>query len=552
MLRTLHIRDFVIVDQATIEFEQGFTVFTGETGAGKSILIDALTLALGGRGDSQAIREGCARTEISASFTCIDTTRQWLLDNDLEPEDELVLRRLIDQQGRNRSYINGTPATLSQLREVGQLLVDIHGQHAHQSLLQSAKQILLLDTQGGHLALAKATEHAWQQYQQAKQALDTAQQQAQSLLQSQQQLEWQIEELSALALQAGDWEQLQQEHSRLSHAQTLLDSGTSALHALDGDDQSALRLLYRAKQEIAGQLKHDPQLQSIYDALDSAHITCAEAISDLNSYLSGTELDNARLAQLEERVTLIFNTARRFKLAPEELPALLEQLQQELALTQQASDIDQLQTQLDTSWQHYQDVAAQLTQARKKVSQKLSAQVTQAMQTLAMEGGCFDIQLHACAPGPNGLEQVEFLVAGHAGVQPRPLNKVASGGELARISLALSVIASQAARVPTLIFDEVDTGVGGAVAEVLGRLLLELGVRHQVLCVTHLPQVAACGQQQYKVAKHSQQGQTLSSIALLSELERTQEVARMLGGLEITATTQEHAREMLQRLAQHN
>lgn len=550
MLRTLHIRDFVIVDQATIEFESGFTVFTGETGAGKSILIDALSLALGGRGDSKAIREGCARTEISASFICIDSARQWLSDNDIEIEDDLVLRRLIDQQGRNRSYINGTPATLAQLRELGQLLLDIHGQHAHQSLMQNQKQTLLLDTQGGHLPLARQTEQAWYQHQHARKALESAKQQADSIQQQQQQLEWQVQELSALNLQEGEWELLQQEHTRLSHAQTLLDSGAIAVDALDGEEHSALRLLHKAKQEIAAQLKHDPQLSSIYEALESAHIAGSEALSDLNSYLSSTELDNARLTQLDERVGLIFNTARRFKLAPDELPALLQDLEQQLLLTQQASDLEHLQEQFDKTWQDYLGLAQSLSLARLAISQKLSTQVTQAMQTLAMEGGCFEIELHSCQAGPHGLEQVEFLVAGHQGSSPRALNKVASGGELARISLALSVIASQAAQVPTLIFDEVDTGVGGAVAEVVGRLLLELGKRHQVLCVTHLPQVAACAEQQFKVEKHSQAGQTLSSIVALNQDERTLEVARMLGGLEITATTREHAREMLLRQSQ--
>ncbi|MCX5589680.1 DNA repair protein RecN [Alcaligenes endophyticus] len=547
MLRTLHIRDFVIVDQATIEFESGFTVFTGETGAGKSILIDALSLALGGRGDSKAIREGCPRTEISASFECTESARAWLLANALDIDDDLVLRRVIDQQGRNRSYINGSPATLAQLRELGQLLLDIHGQHAHQSLMQGHKQTILLDTQGGHLSLARKTEQAWQQHQYARKALEQAQQQAETAQHQQQQLEWQIQELSSLNLQEGEWEQLQQEHTRLSHAQTLLDSGAIALDALDGEVHSALRLLHKAKQEIAAQLKHDPELQSIYEALESAHITSSEAVSDLNSYLSNTELDNTRLAQLDERVSLVFNAARRFKLAPEELPALLHDLEQQLLRTQQASDLEHLQRKFDTTWQNYLALAQSLSAARLTVSQKLSSQVTEAMQTLAMEGGSFAVQLHANPAGPQGLEHVEFLVAGHQGSSPRPLNKVASGGELARISLALSVIASQAAQVPTLIFDEVDTGVGGAVAEVVGRLLLELGKRHQVLCVTHLPQVAACGEHQFKVEKHSHQGQTLSSIAALNQTQRTQEIARMLGGLEITATTLEHASEMLQR-----
>lgn len=547
MLRTLHIRDFVIVDQATIDFEQGFTVFTGETGAGKSILIDALSLALGGRGDSKAIRDGCTRTEIAARFSSITTAHEWLQDNDILPDEEIVLRRVIDLQGRNKSYINGTAVTLAQLRDLGQLLVDIHGQHAHQSLLHTHKQTALLDTQGQHLHLAKLTEQAWQRYQLANKTYIAATEQAESLKLTQARLEEQIHDLSTLALQDGEWEMLQQDHTRLANAQALLDSGTVALAALDGDEHSALSLLHRATQELAGQLKHDSGLQSIYDALESAHISTAEAISDLNSYVSNTELDGERLAATEERLGIVFSAARRFKVAPEQLPELQRQLEAQLLSTQQASSLQQLEQETKQAWQHYQQQGQLLSQARQAIASKLSTQVTAAMQTLAMEGGRFEVCLHDTAAGPHGMEHVEFLVAGHQGVAPRALNKVASGGELARISLALSVIASQAARVPTLIFDEVDSGVGGAVAEVVGRLLLELGVKHQVLCVTHLPQVAACGQHQYKVEKTTLNGQTLSSIRALSDTERTEEIARMLGGLEITATTRKHAREMLQR-----
>ncbi|EJC62302.1 DNA repair protein RecN [Alcaligenes ammonioxydans] len=547
MLRTLHVRDFVIVDQATIDFDSGFTVFSGETGAGKSILIDALSLVLGARGDAKAIREGCTRTEVSAHFDCPPDIQGWLSERDFDVSDELILRRLIDQQGRNRSYINGGAATLTQLRELGELLVDIHGQHAHQSLMNPQSQYDLLDSQGGHLPLARQVAQAWQQLSQARKAVEQASQSAEQGKREQERLEWQINELSSLNLRPGEWDQLQQEHTRLSHAQALIDGSALALNALDGEETSVQQLLGKASHEMSALLRHDPGLQAIVDALESAQIAVTEAASDLNSYLSDMELDPERLAQAEERVSAIFSAARKLKVEPQDLPSLLETWQEQLAQLQQSFDLHALQARARQAEQHYQELGGKLSAARRKTSVQLSKQVSQAMQSMAMQGGRFEVALTACAPQVHGLEQVEFLVAGHEGVTPRPLAKVASGGELARISLALSVIASQAARVPTLIFDEVDTGVGGAVAEVVGRLLQELGARHQVLCVTHLPQVAACGNHHLKVEKTSEQGQTFSSIRPLSEQERVDEIARMLGGLEITQTTREHAREMLAR-----
>ncbi|AWG35193.1 DNA repair protein RecN [Alcaligenes aquatilis] len=547
MLRTLHVRDFVIVDQATIDFDTGFTVFSGETGAGKSILIDALSLVLGARGDAKAIREGCTRTEVSAHFDCEQDIQRWLSERDFDVSDELILRRLIDLQGRNRSYINGSAATLTQLRELGELLVDIHGQHAHQSLMNPQSQYDLLDSQGGHLPLARQVAQSWQQLSQARKAVKQASQSAEQGKREQERLEWQINELSSLNLRAGEWDQLQQEHTRLSHAQALIDGSALALTALDGEETSVQQLLGKASHEMSALLRHDPGLQAIVDALESAQIAVTEAASDLNSYLSDMELDPERLAQAEERVSAIFSAARKLKVEPEELPSLLDSWQEQLAQLQQSFDLEALQAKAQHAQKQYQELSGKLSAARRKTSVQLGKQVSQAMQSMAMQGGRFEVALTACEPQVHGVEHVEFLVAGHEGVTPRPLAKVASGGELARISLALSVIASQAARVPTLIFDEVDTGVGGAVAEVVGRLLQELGARHQVLCVTHLPQVAACGNHHLKVEKTTEQGQTFSSIRPLTQDERVDEIARMLGGLKITQTTREHAREMLAR-----
>lgn len=545
MLRSLHIRDFVIVDQAEIHFESGFTVFSGETGAGKSILIDALSLALGSRGDAASIRQGAERADISAVFDVPPELRQPLLDLEFDPDDALVLRRVIDNQGRSRAYVNGTPATLAQLRTLGESLIDIHGQHAHQSLIRPASQRDMLDAQGGHQALARDTLLAWQAWQQAEKTVQKARDNQEALQAERERLEWQIGELNRLNPRKGEWESLSSSQNRLAHAQALLEGATQALAALDSDEGSAQQYLGAALHQLQPLLRHDSNLQGICDALESARIAASEAVSDLNSYLDRLELDPDALAHAEQRMSALFEAARQFKVEPEELPQVVEDLQSQLAKTDSAGDLDALAQQVRMAQDHYQQLAGQLSAARKKAARKLAGQVTEAMQTLAMQGGRFDIALETTAASGHGNETVEFLVAGHAGVTPRPLAKVASGGELARLSLALSVIASQAARVPTLIFDEVDTGVGGAVAEVVGRLLRELGSRHQVLCVTHLPQVAACGDHHYEVSKALDQGTTLSSIQLLNAEGRIDEVARMLGGLKITDTTRKHAREML-------
>ena len=547
MLRSLHIRDFVIVDQADIPFSAGFTVFSGETGAGKSILIDALSLALGARGDASAIREGATRADISAVFEPPANARAWLEEHEFTHDDDLILRRVIDAQGRSRSFINGVPVNLGQLRELGEQLVDIHGQHAHQSLLKTGKQRELLDTQGGHLPLARQVQQAWQQWQQAEKNLAHAQSNAETLQAEREQLEWQISQLEELGLQDKEWETLNADHSRLAHAQALLDAATQALAALDGDDMqgSAAQALNSAAHAIQQQLRHDPQLQGVYDAIESARISATEAASDLNSYLSRLDLEPEKLAQAEQRLSVLYDAARKFKTEPDQLPALLQDLTQQLSNSQSATDTEALAKLRDDAAAHYHSLAERLSKARQKTSKKLSEQVSAAMQDLAMQGGTFVASLSACAPSAGGNETIEFLVSGHAGTSPKPLAKVASGGELARISLALSVIASQMARVPTLIFDEVDTGVGGAVAEVVGKLLRELGERHQVLCVTHLPQVAARGSHHYEVKKASTGAGTLSQIDALNSEQRVHEIARMLGGLKITDTTRQHAREML-------
>jgi DNA repair protein RecN (Recombination protein N) len=548
MLRTLHIRDFVIVDQADIQFEAGFTVFSGETGAGKSILIDALSLALGARADTAVVRNGCKRADISAVFDIPASLEPWLNDRELaQDDDRLILRRVVDSQGRSRAFINGLPVTLNQLRELAEGLVDIHGQHAHQSLLKPANQRDMLDSQGGHQNLASQVRHAWQAWQQAEKTLRAASLNASQLEQERERLAWQVAELDRLALADGEWEQISNDHSRLAHAQALQEGASQALAALDADEASAQQFLNQAGHCLKDLLRHDSQLQGVLDAIESARISVSEAASDLGSYLDRLDLDPQRLAQAEQRVSAIFDTARKFHTEPENLVELSRSLHEQLDATTAAHDMQALAEQAQAAREAYDQAAKALSAARKKAGKALARDVTRAMQTLAMKGGRFDVALTGCEPTAHGVESVEFVVSGHQGTPLRPLAKIASGGELARLSLALSVIASTAARVPTLIFDEVDTGVGGAVAEVVGHLLKELGGRHQVLCVTHLPQVAACGTHHYEVRKTTSGTGTLSAIQPLNHQGRVDELARMLGGLTITQTTRKHAREMLAR-----
>lgn len=546
MLRALLIRDFVIVTEAEIHFESGFTVFSGETGAGKSILIDALALTLGERADSSVLRSGAARAEISAVFDVPPELTQWLAEQDLGGEDELVLRRVVDAQGRSRGYINGSAVTITQLREVGEYLVDIHGQHAHQSLLRTESQRDMVDAHGGHQSLRQQVAQAWKAWRKVEKQLALSEQDASSLLAARERLEWQLAELDRLALGAHEWEEVSTEQTRLANAQALLDGAALALGRLDENEDSAHHQIVAALQKISQLLRHDPALQAVHESLESARISVSEAVSDLNAYLSRVELDPERLAIVDERMRNIFDLARKFKTEPEQLYSLHASLRSEQEALTASADIETLRATAATLKADYQTHAKALTTARRKAALDLGKQVSKAMQTLAMEGGQFSVALSEGPASAQGQDNIEFLVAGHAGTSPKPLAKVASGGELARISLALSVIASRAARVPTLIFDEVDSGIGGAVAEVVGNLLRELGLRHQVLCVTHLPQVAARGQHHFQVSKQQNKGITESSISHLDTQARIEEIARMLGGIKITPTTLKHAQELLE------
>lgn len=546
MLRALQIRDFVIVTEADIHFESGFTVFSGETGAGKSILIDALALALGERADSSVLRQGATRAEISAVFDVPQGLIQWLTEHDLSAADELVLRRVVDAQGRSRGYINGSAVTITQLREVGEHLVDIHGQHAHQSLLRAESQRDMVDAHGNHHAMRQQVTQAWRAWRKVERQLALTEQDASALNAARERVEWQLSELDRLALGTTEWDDVSAEQTRLANAQSLLDGAAQALGSLDENEDSAHHQIVASLQKISQLLRHDPSLQPVHESLESARISISEAVSDLNAYLSRVELDPERLAIVDERMRTIFDLARKFKTEPEQLYALHASLRAEQETLSASTDVEALRATAAVLKADYASGASALTTARSKAAIDLSKQVSKAMQTLAMEGGQFSITLSEGPASAQGQDLIEFLVAGHAGTAPKPLAKVASGGELARISLALSVIASRAARVPTLIFDEVDSGIGGAVAEVVGNLLRELGLRHQVLCVTHLPQVAARGQHHFQVSKQQVNGTTESTITKLDAPLRIEEVARMLGGIKITTTTRKHAQELLE------
>ena len=553
MLHTLSIRDFVIVDTIELEFSAGFSVLTGETGAGKSILIDALTLALGGRGDASVVREGAAKADITADFSVSEVAQAWLVANEFANDDGgALMRRVIDNAGRSKAYINGIAATAAQLRELGDMLVDIHGQHAHQSLLKSEAQRALLDGQATareagveqDARQVAALHKRWRALVRQREEFETN---AANVLYERERLEWQVGELEKLAAKPGEWTEITNEHSRLSHAASLLEGAQEALSLIsESEDHPIVSQLSALNQKLGKLVSVDAELQPIVDLIESSRIQLQESVYALNNYLDRVELDPERLHQLDARMEAMHSTARKFRVTPEELPEEHAKLSEKLQHLADASDIEGLLRQEAKIEAEYRGVAEHLSATRRAAALELGHAVTRAMQELSMTGGSFEIALHPCAPAAHGLEQVEFLVAGHAGTAPRSLAKVASGGELARIALAISVITSHATTTPTLIFDEVDSGIGGAVAEVVGRLLKRLGQGRQVLCVTHLPQVASQANQHFQVAKSTlDNGKTASRIDMLDAKARVEEVARMLGGLEITATTRKHARELL-------
>lgn len=548
MLLSLSIRNFVIVDQLDLEFQQGFTVLTGETGAGKSIILDALGLLMGDRAESSMIREGAERAELSAQFDLSQNPdiRAWLQDEAFAiDEAELLIRRVIDRSGRSRSFINGQQATQSQLKLLGDFLVDIHGQHAHQSLVRSESQRQLLDAYAGARQLAADVRDAWQQWQGARKKREDAERLLRESEIERERLNWQINELQELGVQADEWAQLNQQHSRLANATELAQAAEFAVEALSEMDGSCLSILAQVQNRLGKLSGLDTRLAESHALLDSVEAELREVIYSLRGY-GDDDADPALLQQVESRIEQLMRAARKYRCQPEELPRKLEDWQQQLAAIEAASDQEQLAVAESAAQARYRALAESLSAKRRQAASELGKRIASEMQRLAMEGARFAIELSALAePGAHGLESIEYLVAANQGSTLRPLAKVASGGELSRISLAMQVVISQVASVPTLIFDEVDVGIGGRVAEVVGKLLRQLGERYQVLCVTHLPQVASCARQHWQVSKRREGSATISRIQPLDSEARILEIARMLGGEDITQTTREHASEML-------
>lgn len=558
MLHSLSIRDFIIVKQLDLEFNAGYTVLTGETGAGKSILIDALSLALGARGEGGICRAGCEKAEISAIFSIQDNldAQQWMQAAELtEDGGELVLRRVMYADGRSRAFINGTTVTVAQLKELGELLLDIYSQNAHHSLLKPITQRNVLDQFAGLSELALQVAEQFKAWHKLNQQRLEAEKNASVYARELAELQETVQVLTDLALTAEDWAQLQQEHLRLSNAADLMSGGAACRDLLSEGEQSAQRLLAKVRYKLENLSEYDGALQEAMETLDSAMIQLVETDRFLNHYLQDAELDPAKLAALDEKIQNVHGLSRKYRVPPESLEALLQQSQtrmDELALYANDDALAKLEAQ---AWASYQASALQLSAGRQLAARELSEKISAQMQDLSLAGGQFEVALSPQSAAASGLELVEFLVAGHAGVAPRPLNKVASGGELSRISLAIRVVTAHKENVPTMIFDEVDVGIGGGVAEVVGRLLKQLGVptasqtgqthARQVLVITHLPQVAALASWHMQVSKSQQDGQTLSHISQLDHEARVEEIARMLGGLAITETTRQHAREML-------
>lgn len=546
MLCTLTIRDFVIVDCIELHFSAGFSVLTGETGAGKSILIDALGLVLGERGESTLIKEGAVRAEITAVFTLNEKAHAWLVEQSiLVEEDTLLLRRILEQGARSKAYINGTPVTLTQLRELGSTLVDVHAQHAYQTLLQTKYQRELLDKHAGLLTESQGVAAAYIAWQEARATRINQEAHIESALAEKEALEAKIDALTQLQVTPLEWESICQEHTRLHHAATLLSGCQEILYMLSESDHALLQQTQCVAQQLNKLAEYDVVLKEIMDIVEPAHVYLQEAAIQLKKYIERVTLDPERLYRVEQRLASLHELARRFRVQPEALADYLATLTQQAQTLNQISNIAMLIEEEKKAHAHYQDLATNLSRERMRAAQDLSQAVCDAMHLLSMGAAQFFVSVVPTEPSMHGLEHIEFQVAGHVGGTLRPLAKVASGGELSRIALAISVVTSVAMDIPTLIFDEVDSGVGGAVAQTVGKLLKTLGAEHQVLCVTHLPQVASQADTHFQVSKINTAGKISSQIVLLDNTSRIEEIARMLGGVEITETTRRHAEELL-------
>ena len=548
MLRSLSIRDFVIVDQLELDFGSGFGALTGETGAGKSILLDALGLALGGRGEAGMVRVGRERADVIAEFDLPegDGLRDWLGEQALPLEEGCVLlRRTIDVNGRSRAWINGVVVTLAQLRAAGEWLADIHGQHAHHALLRADAQRVLLDAQAGAQALVAEVGARYREWQRLARLRLEAENDSASSARERELLAWQLQELDELAFDADEWGEINAEHGRLAHAAGLMEGADETLDALGEGEVAVCSVLRHLDARIASLADIDPGLGDVRELLASAAIQADEALHALRRYRDRLDLDPQRLNEIERRIAAVTDMARKYRVSVDALPELREQWKARLETLEASADPERLAADEVRARKDYDAAAERLSAARRPAAEVQSREITEAMQTLAMAGGRFEVALEPCDPGASGVENVEFRVAANPGQTLRSLAKVASGGELSRIGLAIQVMTSRASETPTLIFDEVDVGIGGRVAEIVGKLLARLGESRQVMCVTHLPQVAACADWQWRIAKREQAGETVSEVTPLDREGRVEEIARMLGGVNITSTTREHAAEML-------
>jgi DNA repair protein RecN (Recombination protein N) len=545
VLRALEIRDFVIVEAASLELERGFSVLTGETGAGKSILVDAIELLVGGRGEPSVVREGAERAELSAEFDLEKDSAagSWVDAHELAGDPgRVLLRRTIDRSGRARCFINGHSATLAQLKELGELLVDIHGQHAHQSLLRAAAQRDLLDSHAEAGALARETAAAFRDWKRLERVAEEAQKSFAAREAERAETGERLGELKKLSLREGEWELVSAAHARLAHGSSLLAGAQSSLEALTEAEGAALAQLSAVANRLRALSEHDAALKSIVELLESAEAQTGEAVRALRHYASRVDLDPDALRETEARMEALHAAARKHRIRPQELGARLAELEKRLAELELAVNPEALTREVASSRRKFMDLASELSARRAAAAQALSKSVSAAMRQLAMAGGRFSVSLKVLeAPAAGGAEEVEFEVASHPSLPLRALAKVASGGELSRISLAIQMVAARASPVGTLVFDEVDSGIGGAVADTIGRALRKLGSERQVLCVTHLPQVAAGGNEQWSVMRSGLK----VKLAKLDRDERVAELARMLGGAESTA--RKHAAELLER-----
>ena len=542
MLRALEVRDFVLIEHASLELEAGFSALTGETGAGKSILVDAIELLVGGRADAAFVREGAERAELSGEFDVSKAMEAWLAERDLAGDPGIVmLRRSLDRAGRSRCFINGHSATLAQLKEAGEWLVDLHGQHAHQSLLRSSAQRELLDAHSSSEALARETAQAFRDWQRLEQVAAEASAQFAQREAERADIAERLDHLRKLAPRDGEWDEVAAEHKRLQHGSSLLAGAQSSLEALAEADGAALAQLRAVASRLRALSEHDAKLEPVLALLDSAEVQAGEAVRELRNYASRVELDPERLQEVEARIEALHSAARRHRVRPEELPARLAELEKRLHELELAADPEAIRREVAAARGRYDGAAKKLSAKRKAGAEALSKAVTAAMQQLAMQAGRFNVALAKLdEPSAQGAESIEFEVASHPSLPLRPLARVASGGELSRISLAIQLVAAKASPVATLVFDEVDSGIGGAVAQTIGRSLKRLGKERQVLCVTHLPQVAASADAQWTVSKSAS---LKIRVQRLDRSARIDELARMLGGAE--ATARKHAAELL-------